>query len=81
MRKQESFLGSMSPEERVKFLRGFFTSGGTPPAAEQSARADLLAALLEEREPDPRTLRAWQDHVFAQEQVKRMDQVEHPDKS
>ena len=64
--QSKSFLDTLSPEERVQFLQGFFTSGGTPPAAEQSARADLLAWLLGEQEPDAAALKAWQSERFRQ---------------
>ncbi|MDK2882043.1 MAG: hypothetical protein PWP58_379 [Bacillota bacterium] len=65
---KRSFLDAMSPEERVKFLHNFFTTGGTPPAAEQSARADLLVSLLEDADPDDRALKAWQDERLRHQQ-------------
>jgi len=73
---KQSFLDSLSPEERVKFLRNFFTTGGTPPAAEQSARADLLVSLLEEAEPDEQALKAWRRERLQQEQEERKDAEE-----
>lgn len=70
---KKSFLGALPPEERVRFLRSFFTSGGTPPAAEQSARADLLISLLEEAGPDEQALKAWQDERLRQNQEDKKD--------
>ncbi|HHT71738.1 MAG TPA: hypothetical protein GX016_09265 [Firmicutes bacterium] len=43
---KSGILTKLPPTKRVFFLQCFFTSGGTPPAREQSARADALAYLL-----------------------------------
>ena len=44
--KDKSGILTVTAHEARLFLQCFFTSGGTPPAREQSARADALAYLL-----------------------------------
>jgi len=42
---KEAVSINLPPKQRVLFLKDFFTTGGTPPAREQSARAESLLQL------------------------------------
>ena len=57
MDQKKSPLKALPPDRQATFLKGFFTSGGTPPAHEQSARADVMAYLLGEEHLPTKKLR------------------------
>jgi hypothetical protein len=56
MADKEVPLNRLSPSKRTRFLKNFFSSGGTPPAYEQSARADIMAYLQDEEDLPTRTI-------------------------
>ncbi|HHV07144.1 MAG TPA: hypothetical protein GXX69_02890 [Firmicutes bacterium] len=56
MSEKKSPLGNLPPSKRVLLLKDFFTSGGTPPAHEQSARADAMAFLLGKKDLSTRAI-------------------------
>lgn len=55
-RRKDVPLKTLSPSERVLFLKNFFTTGGTPPAYEQSARADIMTYLIGEEGLPPKAV-------------------------